>query len=202
MTSKRYVSMNSAISRLPRFNPAHARTPLANFNTGAQRVEPASAPAAVAEQSADEDHALPAASEPVAHPMDAELAEAMEQLSRGVNRAEIVVQQQIGEAVSGIAATLFPALAQKFLADEIMAQLPKIVTMKTRTITLKAAPSIAARLSTLVEKTPSLVGRCRVMADSTIENGKLDIIWGEGGVSYDLNASLADLINLPASTNL
>lgn len=194
--------MSSTLSRLPRFNIPRTRTPLANFNTGDTAVEPVSAPAIVAEQSTDEDFALPAASEPVAHPLDAALGEAMEHLVSGVNRAEIAVQKQIGDAVSEIAASLFPALAEKFLADEIVAQLPKIVTVKTRSITLKCAPSIAAKLSALVETTPTLVGRCRIMADSTINIGKVDIDWGEGGVNYDLNASLADLITLPASPQL
>lgn len=187
--------MSSAVSGLRRFDVTPSRTVLTRFSDLSVPVAPVHEIEPSAEQIRETDIPQPELREEAAHPLDEALASTLDQLIQALNVAKGVVDQEIRQAVSEIATSLLPTLAQKGFAEEIVQQLPSLVSVKARTVNLKCSPKIATKLSTLIGKSPDLNQRCTISVDSDMELGRVDISWGEGGVTYDLNATLADLIS-------
>ena len=194
--------MSSALSSLRRFDIAPVRTRLACLNTSSEELAPVQEVTPTEAPSRDHVQAQPEALEVSPHPLDESLKHTMEQLVEALNMATEAVGKEIGEAIAHISAALLPELANAGLADEIMCHLPSYITTKSRSVTITCAPQTASKLSVLVEQESSLSGRCTIVGDSLMKPGKAEISWGEGGIIYDLEASLAELVANSACLSL
>jgi len=136
-----------------------------------------------------------------AQPLDLKKIEAsLITLNGKLDKIERDAQAQTLATVQAMAAKLFPELARDFLAEEIGRHLPALVPASAADVELKAEDSLAAPLRALVERTPSLMNRCTITSVEGDGQGRVDVSWQSGGLTFDFGALLAACLSNLNST--
>jgi hypothetical protein len=123
-------------------------------------------------------------------------------LNAKLDKIERDARTQTLQSVTSIAAKLFPELSSAFLADEIGRHLPAMVPPSAAVVEIRAEASLADKLRDLVERTPALAHRCTVTAVEAEGQGRVDVSWQSGGLTFDFDALLrACLAHLNSNQN-
>lgn len=143
--------------------------------------------------------------EPQPQPLDFKKIEAaLAALGPRLDKIERDAQAHALEAIHSLAARLFPELSKRFLADEIGHHLPSVIPASAAVVEIRASAPIADKLRELVERSPSLAQRCTVTPLDADGQGRVDVSWQTGGVSFDfdglLAASLSHMNSYPSVT--
>ena len=109
-------------------------------------------------------------------------------LNAGLDKIERGAQAQTLEAVQSIAARLFPLLSKDFLAEEIGRHLPKLVPPLAAAVEIRADVSLTDDLQAMLERNPALASRCTVLSGAG--QGRVDVSWQTGGLSFDFDGLL------------
>lgn len=130
--------------------------------------------------------------EPPPQPLDFKKIEAaLAALGPRLDKIERDAQAHALEAVQSLAARLFPELSKRFLADEIGHHLPSVIPASAAVVEIRASEPIADKLRELVERSPSLAQRCTITPLVADGQGRVDVSWQTGGVSFDFDGLLA-----------
>lgn len=147
----------------------------------------------------------PAKTEPVsvrAIPQEtAALQATVSSLAKAIDRIDAEARQQTVDTVRAIAGQLFPELSRRFLAEEIGRHLPALIPAAAPKVDIYAEPPLAAQLQEMIARHPSLEGRCTVIAREGQGNGRADVSWRTGGVTFDFDTLLAACLNDLGSTH-
>lgn len=115
---------------------------------------------------------------------------ALAALNSKLDKVERDARAQTLQSVTSIASKLFPELSKAFLAEEIGRHLPAMVPASAVVIEIRAEESLAGKLRELVERTPSLAHRCTLTATPTEGQGRVDVSWQSGGLTFDFDGLL------------
>lgn len=195
--------MSEAVfSHLPRFDAVSGLRP-ADWLRAMQAGEtPASAPSAARELPEPPPQVKSEPTEVRVVPQEtAALQAAVANLSKLMERIETESRQQTVETVQRIAAQLFPELSRRFLAEEIGRHLPGLLPASVPGVDIYAEPRLATQLQEIVQKNPSLEGRCNVVPREGQGEGRAEVSWRTGGVSFDFEGLLTDCLNDLGSTH-
>jgi hypothetical protein len=121
-------------------------------------------------------------------------------LNSKLDKIERDAQTQALQTVQSLAAKLFPELSRHFLAEEISRHLPGLVPDSAAVVEIRAEPELAGKLSELVERLPALANRCTVTATDTEGQGRVDVSWQSGGVTFDFDGLLQGCLSHLTST--
>ena len=125
-------------------------------------------------------------------------------LNGKLDKIERDAKAQTVEAVQSIAAKLFPLLSKDFLAEEIGRHLPELVPASAAVVEIRADASLTDDLQAMVERHAALANRCTIMPAPAPGQGRVDVSWQTGGLSFDfdglLNACLSHLKPTPTVT--
>ena len=122
-------------------------------------------------------------------------------LSKLMTRIDAESRQQTVETVQAIAAQLFPELSRRFLAEEIGRHLPGLIPMAVPVVNIHAEPALAAQLQEMINNNSALEGRCNVIAREGQGDGRAEVSWRTGGVSFDFDSLLTACLNDLGSTH-
>lgn len=109
-------------------------------------------------------------------------------LNAGLDKIERGAQAQTLEAVQSIAARLFPLLSKDFLAEEIGRHLPKLVPPLAAAVEIRADVSLTDDLQAMLDRNSALANRCTVLSGAG--QGRVDVSWQTGGLSFDFEGLL------------
>lgn len=191
---------DAVFSHLPRFDVVSGPRPaewLRAMTAGESHAAPQPAPREDAVPPAPK--AEPAAVRPIPQETAA-LQATVTSLAKAIERIEAEARLQTVETVRSIAGQLFPELSRRFLAEEIARHLPGLVPAAVPQIDIYAEPALAAQLQEIVARHPSLEGRCAVIAKEGQGNGRADVSWRTGGVTFDFDSLLTACLNDLGST--
>lgn len=142
-----------------------------------------------------------AESEPSPQPLDLKKIEAsLVALNGKLDKIERDAHVQTLAMVQAMASKLFPELSRDFLAEEIGRHLPALVPASAAIVELKAEASLAEALRELVQRTPSLMNRCSITSVEGEGQGRVDVSWQSGGLTFDFGALLAACLSNLNST--
>ena len=114
-----------------------------------------------------------------------------------LEKIERDARAQAVENIRSMAAKLFPLLSKAFLAEEIGRHLPSLVPASAAVVEIHAEESLASDLRDMVERNSSLAHRCTILPASAPGQGRIDVSWQTGGLTFDfdglLQACLAQL---------
>ena len=192
---------DAVFSQLPRFDTVSGPRPaewLRAMTAGESRAAPQ--PASREEAAPPAPKVEPAAVRPIPQETAA-LQAAVASLAKAIERIDAESRLQTVESVRAIAAQLFPELSRRFLAEEITRHLPGLVPAAVPQVDIFAEPALAAQLQEIVGRLPSLEGRCTVIAKEGQGNGRADVSWRTGGVTFDFDSLLTDCLNDLGSTH-
>lgn len=122
-----------------------------------------------------------------------QIESALKSIAGRLDRIERETQVHAMQAVQAMTAKLFPELSRRFLAEEIGRSLPKLIPASAAVIEIRAGEALAAELQDRIAAIPSLAHRCTVRPAGPGAEGKADISWQTGGVSFDFDALFATL---------
>lgn len=194
---------DAVFSHLPRFDTVTGPRPaewLRAMTAGERGAAPPPAPC-------EEAAAPPAAvkAEPIAvRPIPQETAAlqaTISSLAKAIEQIEAEARQQTVDTVRAIVGQLFPELSLRFLAEEIGRHLPGLVPAAAPKVDIYAAPALAAQLQEITSRHPSLEGRCNVIAREGQGDGRAEVSWRTGGVTFDFNSLLTACLNDLGSTH-
>lgn len=198
--------MSEAVfSHLPRFDAVSERRPadwLRALTAGEPLPEP-DMPMAMMEE--EPMAPQPVKSEPATvRPIPQETAAlqaTIGNLSKLMDRIDRESRQQTVESIQAIAAQLFPELSRRFLAEEIGRHLPGLIPASVPVVEITAAPELAAQLTEMVSRHPSLEGRCEIVSREGQAGSRADVSWRTGGVTFDFEGLLNDCLAELGSTH-
>lgn len=121
-------------------------------------------------------------------------------LNGKLDKIERDAHAQTLATVQAMASKLFPELSRDFLAEEIARHLPSLVPASAAVVVIKAEASLADALRALVERTPSLMNRCTITSVEGEGQGRVDVSWQSGGLTFDFGALLAACLSNLNST--
>ncbi len=195
---------DAVFSQLPRFDVASGPRPaewLRAMTAGETRPGAHPAP----REEADVVAPVPVKAEPVTvRPIPQETAAlqaTISSLAKAMERIEAESRQQTVDTVRAIAGQLFPELSRRFLAEEIGRHLPALIPATVPVVDVRADPALAAQLEDMISRHPSLEGRCNVIPVEGQGNGRADVSWRTGGVTFDFEGLLAACLNDLGSTH-
>ncbi len=166
----------SVFARLPRFDDS-------------EKVDAESAAAQEAiEQAAAIDAAaqLEARAQAEAHALQC----ALNGLSSAIDALRVEARQHTLEAIRAISADLFPKLADDFLAEEIMRQLPEVLPRAMHGVEIRAAPAFCTKLEAANKSGPAHQTPLAFVADRKLAPGQVQISWAHGGLDFDAGRRL------------
>jgi hypothetical protein len=144
--------------------------------------------------------AEPAAAEATPAQLDLRKLEAsMMELNARLDKIERDAHVQTAEAVQSIAARLFPLLSKDFLAEEIGRHLPDLIPPLAALVEIRADVSLTDDLQAMLERNSALAGRCTVLSGAG--QGRVDVSWKTGGVSFDFEGLLQACLSHLSSTH-
>ena len=109
-------------------------------------------------------------------------------LNARLGEIERGAQAQTLEAVQSIAAKLFPLLSKAFLAEEIGRHLAQLVPPLAAAVEIRADVSLTDDLQAMLERNSALANRCTVLSGAG--QGRVDVSWQTGGLSFDFEGLL------------
>lgn len=186
--------MSSALlSNLPRFDQGDQTHPAEQLKRMLGQMQDAAArtkPAPDLKDEAAEDEAQ--TPEPVdLGPSLAEVEGLAGQLSAALSRIESEARDQSMQITQALAARLFPALSQRFLAAEIAQHLPQLIPASVPSIEIRARQEMLSKLEPLIARDPSLSERCKMTPAVSEDEPRVLVSWRTGGVTFDFEGLLA-----------
>lgn len=137
-------------------------------------------------------HVEPAPPEPSPQLLDLKQIEgALAALGGQLARIEREANQQTLQSVQAMAAKLFPALSAQFLAEEISRHLADMVPASAAVVEIRAEAELAEKLRGRVDALPNLAHRCTITPLPVSGQGRVDVSWQSGGLSFDFDGLLA-----------
>ena len=121
-------------------------------------------------------------------------------LSGKLDKIERDARAQTVDTVQSIAAKLFPLLSKDFLAEEIGRHLPSLVPASAAVVEIRADASLAADLQAMIERHPALANRCTLLPATAPGQGRVDVSWQTGGLSFDFDGLLTACLSHLKST--
>ena len=121
-------------------------------------------------------------------------------LNSKLDKIERDAQAQALQTVQSMAAKLFPELSRHFLAEEISRHLPGLVPDSAAVVEIRAEAELAGKLTELVERLPALAHRCTVTPTEAEGQGRVDVSWQSGGVTFDFDGLLQGCLSHLTST--
>lgn len=125
-------------------------------------------------------------------------------LSDAVESLEHQAREQVTMATQAIAAKLFPELSRLFMAEEIGRHLSTMVPVSGPAVIIHADVSLIEEMQEVINKTGRLAAHCTLQPNDSGAQGRVDISWQTGGVSFDfsgvLDACLAQLHDTHSNT--
>ena len=138
---------------------------------------------------------------PASQPADlAKIEASLAALNSKLDKIEREAQVQIVQTISSIAAKLFPELSRHFLAEEIGRHLAVLVPPSAAVIEIRAETELAGKLRERVEGMPSLAHRCTIMPVAGDGQGRVDVSWQSGGLTFDFDGLLKACLSHLTST--
>jgi hypothetical protein len=129
------------------------------------------------------------------------LEASLTQLNAALDKIERDAQAQTAKAVQSIAARLFPLLSKDFLAEEIGRHLSDLIPPLAALVEIRADVSLTDDLQAMLERNSALAGRCTVLSGAG--EGRVDVSWKTGGLSFDFEGLLkACLSHLNSAHNM
>lgn len=122
-------------------------------------------------------------------------------LNSRLDEIERDAQAQTLQTMQSVAAKLFPELSRAFLAEEIGRHLAALVPASAAVVEIRAEANLADKLRELVERTPALAHRCTVTAAASEGQGKVEVSWQVGGLSFDFDGLLQACLSHLTSTH-
>jgi hypothetical protein len=116
-------------------------------------------------------------------------------LNARLDRMEQQGREQVFQQVHALTARLFPLLAEQFLAEEISQHLASLVPASAVIVEIRAEAALAEKLRTCVEAVPGLVHRCTITPVAQAGQGRVDVSWQSGGLSFDFDGLLASCLS-------
>jgi hypothetical protein len=191
------------LSGLPRFDDKGALLPPTDWRRSFGDADPG--PAFEAADSSARDtfieeaplSELPLQPPPPAQLDLATLEASLAALNGKLEKIERDARAQAVENIRSMAAKLFPLMSKAFLAEEIGRHLPALVPASAAVVEIYAEESLASALRDMVERNNSLAHRCTILPASAPGQGRIDVSWQTGGLTFDfdglLQACLAQL---------
>lgn len=134
-------------------------------------------------------------------PLDFKKIEAsLATLNAKLDRVEREAQAQTLQTIQSIAARLFPELSKHFLADEISRHLASLVPASAAVVEIRAEAGLAEQLRELIERSPALAHRCTLTALPAEGEGRVDVSWQTGGLTFDFDGLLQACLSHLTST--
>ena len=99
--------------------------------------------------------------------------------------------ERVEQKIQAIAATLFPKLAEEFLADEISRFLAYAVPQNQSQIEIVVPAPIEAEVTEALLNVKSIHNRWTIEAAPAGTGPMVHVNWGDGGFDYDLSTLLA-----------
>ncbi|MDP3459131.1 MAG: hypothetical protein Q8S09_07635 [Hyphomonas sp.] len=197
----------SLFAGLPRFDsgsePAASRAPGRWLKVlGGQAV----GETALDRPGADGRRASPVVSEAPAaefapQPLDFKKIEAsLATLNSKLDRIERDAQVQTLQTIQSVVARLFPELSKQFLAEEISRHLASLVPVSAAVVDIRAEAGLAEQLRELVERSPALAHRCTITPMPAEGEGRVDVSWQTGGLTFDFDGLLQSCLSHLTST--
>jgi len=139
--------------------------------------------------------------EPAPQPLDVRVIEAsLSALHARLDQFERDAQAQTLQSIQSVAAKLFPELSRRFLADEISHHLAALVPASAAVVEIRAEAELATRLREIVERSPALAHRCTVLPAPAEGQGRVDVSWQAGGLTFDFDGLLQACLSHLSST--
>lgn len=188
--------MSSAVfTKLPRFDVEPVRRPgewLREINAD-DAIDSVSLPAAGSFEPDYADEPMQAmefaTAEPSA-PDNSALDAVLSSLGEVIGRIDKESQLHAVETARSLSAQLFPELSRLFLAEEIVRVLPGLLPSAAPVVSIYARPPLAEQLAELITSHPALEGRCTVVPSEEHAEGRADVSWRAGGVTFDFGSLL------------
>lgn len=121
-------------------------------------------------------------------------------LNSNLDRIERDVQAQALQTIQSVAARLFPELSKQFLAEEISRHLASLVPASAAVVDIRAEAGLAEQLRELVERSPALAHRCTITPLPAEGEGRVDVSWQTGGLTFDFDRLLQACLSHLTST--
>jgi hypothetical protein len=102
-----------------------------------------------------------------------------------LSRIESEARDQSMQVTQALAARLFPALSQRFLAAEIAQHLPQLIPASVPSIEIRARQEMLSKLEPLIARDPSLSERCKMTPAVSEDEPRVLVSWQTGGVTFD-----------------
>jgi hypothetical protein len=195
---------DAVFSQLPRFDAVSAARPadwLRAMNAGEMQ---APARPAVQEEAAPAPAPAQKPEPSVVHPIPQETAAlqaTVSSLAKLMERIDVESRQYAADAVQRISAQLFPELSRRFLAEEIARHLPAVIPATVPVVDIRAEPVLAAQLQEIVNRHPSLEGRCNIIPEAGQGGSCAEVSWRTGGATFDFEGLLTACLNDLGSTH-
>lgn len=146
-------------------------------------------------------HAETPVAEAAPQPLDFKKIEAsLASLNSKLDRIERDAQAQTLQTIQSIAAKLFPELSRRFLAEEISRHLSLLVPASAAVVDIRAEAELAEQLRELIERSPSLAHRCTLTPMPADGEGRVDVSWQTGGLTFDFDGLLQACLSHLTST--
>ncbi|MEQ9505284.1 MAG: hypothetical protein RLO80_03360 [Hyphomonas sp.] len=197
---------SAALTGLPRFDTEAAAGTSSGPSSWLRELDSKAVPDAARKAPQDVQAATgpaPAAMPAVESPalLDLKKIEAsLAALNSKLDKIERDAQAQALQTVQSMAAKLFPELSRHFLAEEIARHLPGLVPDMAAVIEIRAEAELAGKLTELVERLPALTHRCTVTPTEAEGQGRVDVSWQTGGVTFDFDGLLQGCLSHLTST--
>lgn len=115
----------------------------------------------------------------------------LSELPAAVATLEEDIRQQATEAITALAASLFPKLSEQFLSEEIARHLPGLLAPSVQEVEVLAAPGATELLSVAIGSQADNATRYSVREDEQLLPGQIRISWKSGGFDYDFEDLLS-----------
>lgn len=119
------------------------------------------------------------------------IEDVLQELSNASSLMQLEVAARVEEIVQGITNTLFPKLAEDFLAEEISRFLAYAVPREAMKVDIAVPAPLAGELTQSLSRNPALMDFCVVRELDPGAPPAVNANWGDGGFDYDLTSLLA-----------
>ena len=118
-------------------------------------------------------------------PYQEDMSRALERLSSAVDEFERSAAQNIAFAIHTMIGDVFPQLSEKFLTDEFVLHVSNLIKFAPPIAKIRAAPRVAQQLISASKSIENWPTSWVVEPLVTMENVRVDVLWDQGGLTYD-----------------
>lgn len=187
---------DSIVSSLPRFDAPKGLSPLIVFSDQSGTIRSVEA---IAEPPPAEEVVQDISVEPPPPDEEARFREQAEQmlerLIEAAGEMEASVVEKAAIAIGSIAQDIFPRFSSAFLLEEFALHLPDLIKLTPPVARIQAPPRIAQHLGLMSKSLASWPAGWTVEPAGELDAAHIEIVWDQGGLSYDPDKILAACLN-------